>query len=278
MIATLIAQDFRAIRKSLFAVVGITLLVTVVSLTLTVLRIPVIGGIGLVVGIAAAIALTVIVLGLLVANYWRTMYGREGYFTMTLPVHGRTLFIAKVLHGLVIAIAAAALSAIALVGAAVAFALSEGLEPFEFLRTGLGMVEPWMVWFAASSLLLQIVYLVVAGAGLMSIGAQERYNHLGFGAPLIGAVVVYLVMQVVTFAAIMFVPLGLVMVGPDAGTLVPRGMLDAFIAALHEGDPAAASGQPPQVLGLGFVFTSAALIVVMAWWGARSVEHRTSLR
>ncbi len=277
MIGTLIAQDFRATRKSLVAVVGIALLVVAVSLTVTALRVPVIGGIGLVVGIVAAVALTLVVLGLLVENYWRTMYGREGYFTMTIPVRGRTLFFAKVVYGLIVAIVGAALSALGLVAAAIAFALSQGLEPFDFLRTGLGMVEPWMAWFAAAALLLQIVYLVVVGAGVMSVGAQARYNHLGFGAPLLGAVIVYLVMQVVTFAAIMVVPVGVVMVGPDAGAIVPRGMLDAFIAALGA-DAATANGQPPNVLGLGFVFTSAALIAVMAWWGARSVERHTSLR
>lgn len=277
MIGTLIAQDFRATRKSLFTVIGIALLVVVLSLTLTVLRVPVIGGIGLVVGIIAAVALSLVVLGLLVESYWRTMYGAEGYFTMTIPVRGRTLFLAKVLYALVVSIAAAALSAAGLVAAAVAFALSQGLEPFEFLRTGLGMVEPWMAWFAAAALLLQIIFLVVVGAGIMSVGAQGRYNHLGFGAPLLGAVIVYLVMQAVTFAAIMLIPVGIVMVGPDAGTLVARGMLTEFLAAVG-GDSAAAGGAPSQVLGLGFVFTSAALLAVMGWWGARSVESHTSLR
>lgn len=277
MIGTLIAQDFRATRKSLFAVIGIALLVIVLSLTLTALRVPVIGGIGLVVGIIAAVALSLVVLGLLVESYWRTMYGAEGYFTMTIPVRGRTLFLAKVLYGLMVSIAAAALSAAGLVAAAVAFALSQGLEPFDFLRTGLGMVEPWMAWFAAAALLLQIIFLVVVGAGIMSVGAQGRYNHLGFGAPLLGAVIVYLVMQAVTFAAIMFVPVGIVMVGPDAGTLVPRGMLTEFLAAIG-GDSASAGGAQTQVLGLGFVFTSAALLALMGRWGARAVESHTSLR
>lgn len=277
MIGTLIAQDFRATRKSLFAVIGIALLVIVLSLTLTALRVPVIGGIGLVVGIIAAVALSLVVLGLLVESYWRTMYGAEGYFTMTIPVRGRTLFLAKVLYGLMVSIAAAALSAAGLVAAAVAFALSQGLEPFDFLRTGLGMVEPWMAWFAAAALLLQIIFLVVVGAGIMSVGAQGRYNHLGFGAPLLGAVIVYLVMQAVTFAAIMLIPVGIVMVGPDAGTLVARGMLPEFLAAVG-GEPAAGNGAPSQVLGLGFVFTSAVLLAVMGWWGARSVESHTSLR
>ena len=277
MIATLVAQDFRSTRKNLFAVVGISMLVVVFSLALTALRVPIVGGIGLVIGIIAALGLSLVVLGLLVENYWRTMYGREGYFTMAIPVRGRTLFLAKVLFGLAVSIVAVALSAVGLLAAAVAHALSQGLDPFDFLRTGLGMVAPWMAGFAGAALLLQIVYLVVVGAGIMSIGAQARFNHLGFGAPLLGGVIVYLVVQLVTFVAIMVLPIGLVMVGSDAGAIVPRGMLPEFIAAL-EGTSQAQGTQTPNVLGLGYVFTSVAVIALMAWWGARAVERHTSLR
>lgn len=279
MIATLIAQDFRATRKNLATATGIALLVAAVSLTLTALRVPVLGSIGLVVAIIAGVGLSVIVLGVLVESYWRTMYGREGYFTMTIPVRGRTLFTAKVLYGLAAAIVAMALTAAVLVGAAVALAISDRVAPFEYLRTAFGLVEPWMAWFAAAALLLQVAYMVVVGAAVMSIGAQARFNHLGFGAPVLGAVIVYLVMQVVTFAAIMLVPLGLVMAGPDAGTLVARGMLPELIAAVSSGPSAGTTaGQTPEVLGLGFVFTSVAAAVILAWWGARAVDRHTSLR
>lgn len=279
MIAALIAQDLRATRKTLGTTIGIALLVSAVSLTLTALRVPVLGSIGLVVAIIAGAGLSVAVLGVLVEHYWRTMYGREGYFTMTIPVRGRTLFTAKVLFGLAAAIVAVVVTTAVLLGAAVALAIADRVEPFEYLRTSFGMVEPWIAWFAVAALLLQVVYLVIVGASVMSIGAQARFNHLGFGAPVLGSVIVYLVMQVVTFVGIMFVPLGLVMTGPDAGEIVARGMLPELIAAVRNGPTSGTDpGQAPEVLGLGFVFTSVAAAAILAWWGARAVDRHTSLR
>ncbi|MFP3589145.1 hypothetical protein SCB29_36950, partial [Paraburkholderia sp. SIMBA_055] len=85
-------------------------LVTFVCLAGAALDIPFIGAVGLVVAITAAVAFTPLVLGILAENYWRTMYGREGYFTMALPVAGRSLFAAKVIFGLITAFAAAVAS------------------------------------------------------------------------------------------------------------------------------------------------------------------------
>lgn len=271
MIGTLIAQEFRSTRKNLLSAIGVALLVVLVSLTLTALKVPVLGSVTMLLGIAVAVAVTPLVLGLLVENYWRTMYGREGYFTMALPVRGRDLFAAKALFGFAASLIALIITAAGLLGAATAYALSIGRDPGEFLRDGVAMIQPWMVWFGVVVALLQVAYLVVAGAAVMSIGAQGRFNHLGFGAPVIGGVIVYFVMQIVTFAAILFIPLGVVLTGEDAGSIVPEGMLPGFIASIQH-DAA------PHVLGLGFVVTSVVAIVLLAWWGIRSIERHTSLR
>lgn len=271
MIGTLLAQEFRSTRKNLLSTVGVALLVVLVSLTLTALKVPVLGSVTMLLGIAVAVAVTPIVLGLLVENYWRSMYGREGYFTMALPVRGRTLFAAKALYGFVVALVALLITLSGLLGAGIAYALSIGRDPGEFLREGLAMIQPWMVWFGVIVALLQVGYLVVAGAAIMSIGAQGRFNHLGFGAPVIGGVIVYVVMQIVTFAAILFIPLGVVLTGEDAGSVAAEGMLPGFIASIQH-------QAAPHVLGLGFVVTSLAAIVLLAWWGIRSIERHTSLR
>lgn len=271
MIGTLFAHEFRATRKNLLSGVGIALLVALVSFTLTAMRVPIVGSVALFAGIAVSVAITPLVLGLLVENYWRTMYGREGYFTMALPVRGRTLFMAKVLYGVSTSLIAVVITAVGLLGAATAFALSIGRSPAELLGEAFALIQPWMLWFAAGMAVLQVAYLVVAGAAVMSVGAQGRFNHLGFGAPVLGGVILYVVMQIVTFAAIMLIPFGVVLVGSDAGSLVGEGMLPGFIAALQH-------STPPHVLGLGFTVTSLAAIVVLGWWGIRSVERRTSLR
>ncbi|MFF8819083.1 hypothetical protein ACF07D_13910 [Leucobacter sp. NPDC015123] len=275
MIAKLLSQEFITTRKTLLTTVGILLIVILMGYAIAILRVPVLDGLGLGAGIAGTIALTPVVLAVLVASYWRTMYGAQGYFTMTLPVRGRTIFAAKVLYGILVSFVAAALTAALLALAAVALAVSKGVAPADFIRELLTTVDPGLAWFVVVALLMQLVFAVIAGAALMSIGAEGRFNHLGFAAPVIFTVVLYFVMQLLGLAAMLFIPFGIRIGGPDAGTFVAQGMFQDFLAALKPGDPA---GADPSVLGLGVLFVSLVLGVVLAWWGARSVDRRTSLR
>ncbi|MGO1306364.1 MAG: hypothetical protein ACTMIH_03005 [Microbacterium gubbeenense] len=274
MIRKIFAQDLSATWKSLSSTVGILMLVATVSLVISVLEVPVLGGIGLGVAIIAMIALTPIVLGILAENYWRTMYGREGYFTMVVPATGRALFSAKVLYGIAASLAAVVLTALGLFACAAVFAQSVGQDVFEFLRLGLEQLGASMTWFFVGCVVLQLVYLVIVGAGIMSVGARARFNHLGFGAPVIGAVLMYVAVTVVGFAAMLFVPLGARLTGPDAGSFVAEGMFRTFVDEVAGGT----SGEAPEVFGLGILFVSVAASCLFAWWGARSVQRHTSLR
>ncbi len=275
MIAKLFSQEFISTRRTLLTTAGIMLAVILMGYAVAILRVPILDGFGLGAGIAGSIALTPVVLAVLVAHYWRSMYGAQGYFTMTLPVRGRTIFAAKVLYGIVVSFVAAALTVALLAIAAIALAVSKGAAPLDFIRELFTTLDPGLAWFVAVVLLLQLVFAVVAGAALMSIGAEGRFNHLGFGAPVIFTVVLYFVMQILGLAAMMFLPLGIRVGGPDAGTLVAQGMLPDFLAAVKSGGAAAAE---PAVLGLGVFVVSLVLGIVLAWWGARSVDRRTSLR
>jgi MFS family permease len=260
MIGSLLAQDARSLRRTLGGTSGILVVVVLVSLTGVLLDVPFVGGVALVIAIIAAVAFTPIVLGILAENYWRTMYGREGYFTMAL-------------FGLIATFAAAVATALLLLACAVAFALSLDRSPADVIRGALAQLPDGMGAFLAVAVSLQLIYLVVVGAALMSIGASARFNHLGFGAPVIGGVLTYVAMTAASFLAMMLVPLGITMTGPDAGSLVVQTMLPTFIAEVTGG---ATDG--PQVVGIGMLFTSVAASVVFAVWGARTVDRRTSLR
>lgn len=296
MIGTLFAQEFRGSRRSLFTAVGILALVAAAAFILSALRVPVIGSLSFGLGAIAIVMVVPAVLGLLVERYWRTMYGREGYFTMTLPVRGRSLYWAKVLYGLAAAVVAAALAIIGVLAAVVTLMTSQGRswsQAFAALGDGIAALDPAMAWFISGAALMQLVFTVIAGASLMSIGAQARFNHLGFGAPVIGAVILYFAMQILNLAGMLFIPIGLRIEGPDAGSIVPEGMLQGFIHGVTSrasGDPAAGMG-PGQlaaggsttsggldVVGLGFIPVVLIALVVLAWWGARAVDRRTSLR
>lgn len=278
MIGTLFAQEFRASWKTLFGSIGIALLVIALGFGVSLLKVPGLGQLGFGIAMLVAIVITPFVLGLLAEGYWRTMYGREGYFTMTLPVRGRTLFSSKVLYGILMAFVALAIMAVCVVVGVAVSAVSQGRSwgaGFGMVRDVLAAVEPSTMGFLIGAVLLQIVFTVVAGAAVISIGAQGRFNHMGFGAPVLGAVFVYVAMQVLGLAAMLFVPFGLRISGPDAGSLVAEGMLDDFVTAVTS--PGAASAEP-NVIGLGIVPLSIVVTAVLWWWGVRSVERRTSLR
>lgn len=274
MIGTLLGQEFRSTRKTMLTSLGVVLLVAALATALGALKVPVLGTLGYGLAIIASVLITTLVLALLVENYWRTMYGREGYFTMALPVRGRTLFTAKVLYGLIATFAAAALTALTLLGIAVVISLSNGTPAFALVRDLFATVDTTMVWFVVVTLLIQLGFAVITGAAIISIGAEGRFNHLGFGAPVIGYVILYFVMQVLGLAAMLFVPLSIVMTGPDAGTLVAHGMFDDFIISINN----TTGAQPSPALGLGIVPLSIAVAAIFAWWGGRSVERHTSLR
>lgn len=281
MISKLFAQEFRMTRKSLFTSIGVLVLFALLALAAAALRIPVLGELGLGGGVISIVIVLPLTFGVLAENYWRTMYGKEGYFTMTLPVRGRDLFTAKVLYGLAASVAAAVVGALLALALSITLALMNGQPAFSTVQTffkelaaNLELVGPAMVIFVVASIVLFLTYTIVAGAALMSIGAEGRFNHLGFGAPVLGGVITYVAMQVLGFAAMLFIPLGVRIIGPDAGSFVAEGMFSGFVASVT--DP---SGQTqPEVIGVGIVFVSLIVTVLFAWRGARSVERHTSLR
>ncbi len=279
MMSALISQELRTSRRMLLGTLGTIVLVAALSLVLAALRVPLIGSAGLVVGILASLLLVPAALAVLAIRYWQSMYGREGYFTMSIPVRGRGLFWAKTLYALLVAVVAAAISALGLATAMVVLGISQGLSTaaaFESLRGTLDSLGAPMLWFLAVVLLVQLVFAVLCGAAIMSIGAEGRFNRLGFGAPLLGWVGLYVFMQAAGLAAMLFVPLGLTIGGPDAGTLVAQGMLQEFIDALR--NPGAGGQQQVDVLGLGVIPLTIAVTALLAGWGVRSIERRTALR
>lgn len=276
MIGKLFAQEFVTTRKPLLVTQGILMLLIAVSFGMAllgtrVLGAPLLGELGFGAGVMALVIYLPAVLVLLVMNYWKTMYGQQGYFTMAIPVRGRTLFWAKTLYALGVTLVALVIVIAGVLAAFATFAQLQGVSVSELWALGPGLISAPVLWGAVGAIVLQLVFSVISGAALMSIGAQGRFNHLGFAAPVIGVVVLYFVMQILGLAAMLFVPFGVRLTGPDAGTLVAEGMFNGFVDAIA--DP----GSQPDVLGLGIIFVIIIVGALLGWAGARSVDRRTSL-
>lgn len=274
MMRTLLGHQVRTTTRPLASATGMLVLVLLVSLIPAVLRLGALGTFGQSIAVVAVLAILPVVLVLLAVDYWRTMYGPEGYFTMTLPVRGRVLFAARTVHALVVA----ALAAVVTVGGAALILVARARQ--ERVAVGDAWQALWsefqgapgvLVWALAAILVGQVVATVIQVAAVLSISAEGRFQSLGWGAPMIGLVLLYLATQVVNGVGMLWVPLGIRLTGPDAGTLVARGMWSDIVQALT-------TGADPEVLGLGSVVTGAALTVAVAVWSVRSIERHTSLR
>ena len=116
--------------------------------------------------------------------------------------------------------------------------------------------------------LIGLFSLVIEVGAVMSIGGQGRFNHLGFGAPMVGLVLLYAVNQVLALIAVLFVPLSM---DVTTGDFTSQMMWPQFLEALR-------TGAQPSVIGVGSVAIGPVLAGVLTWWAVRAIEQHTSLR
>ncbi|WP_127841658.1 hypothetical protein [Actinomyces wuliandei] len=271
MLRTLLAQEVRALGRTHLLVLGVAALVATLLVLVGLFDLPVVSSVCqlLAASVLAASVLAVFVHCLV--EYWQSMYGQRGYLTMTVPVRGRVLYAAKVVYT-VLATAAAALLALALYGAAyAATAWSQDqtvAEAFAPVREAVDLLGAGRILLTAMTLLLMLISWTLMSTALMSVGAQSRWNHLGFGAPVIGFVILYLVSQVVTLLTMLLVPFG---VSLTTGDFIFEMMLGPVMDSLS-------TGAEPDVLGLGFLPATWVLAASLGWWAVRAIERHTSLR
>ena len=204
------------------------------------------------------------------ADYWKTLYGQRGYFTMSLPVSGATIFWAKITRMVIECLLALALAVGGILAVASAAAWSDGISLAEYTAgprsVVAGMPTSTVVLMIAAQLILAMSWLV-QGSAVMSIGAEGRFNHMGFGAPIIGFVLVYIVNQVLSTVGTFFLPLSVTTDGHFSTEI----MWTSYLATMGtEGHP--------NVIGIGSCILVPLFALALGLWASRSIEKHTSLR
>ena len=204
------------------------------------------------------------------ADYWKTLYGQRGYFTMSLPVSGATIFWAKITRMVIECLLALALAVGGILAVASAAAWSDGISLAEYTAgprsVVAGMPTSTVVLMIAAQLILAMSW-VVQGCAAMTIGAEGRFNHMGFGAPIIGFVLLYIVNQVLSTVGTFFLPLSVTTDGHFSTEI----MWTSYRATMGtEGYP--------NVIGIGSYVLVPLFALAMGLWASRSIEKHTSLR
>ena len=204
------------------------------------------------------------------ADYWKTLYGQRGYFTMSLPISGKVVFWAKNTRILIECLLALALAVGGMLAVASAAAWSDGISLAEYTAgprsVVAGMPTSTVVIMIVVQVLVSLSWLV-QGSAVMSIGAEGRFNHMGFGAPIIGFVLLYIVNQVLSTVGTFFLPLSVTTDGHFSTEI----MWTSYLATMGtEGHP--------NVIGIGSYVLVPLFALAMGLWASRSIEKHTSLR
>ena len=204
------------------------------------------------------------------ADYWKTLYGQRGYFTMSLPVSGKVIFWAKNTRIMIECLLALALAVGGIVAVASAAAWSDGISLAEYTAGPRSLVAgiptSTVVLMIAVQVILSMSWIVQACAA-MTIGSEGRFNHLGFGAPIIGFVLVYVIDQMLSMVATFFIPL----------SVTTDGHFSTEIMWTSVRATMGTDGQP-SVIGIGSYILVPLFALILGAWASRSIEKHTSLR
>ena len=204
------------------------------------------------------------------ADYWKTLYGQRGYFTMSLPVSGKVVFWAKNTRIMIECLLALALAVGGILAVASAAAWSDGISLAEYTAGPRSVVSGMPTSTVVIMIVVQVIVSmswVVQGCAVMSIGSEGRFNHMGFGAPIIGFVLLYIVNQGLSTVGTFFVPLSVTTDGHFSTEI----MWTSYQATLGtEGYP--------NVIGIGSYVLVPLFALAMGLWASRSIEKHTSLR
>lgn len=271
MFTTLLSQETRTLAPKLALIAGIGVLIIAVSLGLAALKIPLVSGFLLMASCLMIAMVPLLVLLQVATSYWKSMHCDAGYFTHTLPVTGGQLFWAKSIFAYIVGLVGVFWAIAASSAVFVQIAWMNGVSFNEFLSSTL---DSWnalplaIKTLLTVAILVQLANLVFPVAAVMSIGAQSRWNHLGFGAPVIGFILLYLANQFTAVFGMLLLPGG---IDTTTGEFSWKFMLPELIEALKD-------GTNPTFIGMGSIVTTSLLSIAVVCWGIHSLKRHLSLR
>lgn len=270
MYAALLKNEARLQTRPLLSYLAIALVVYLGGIALVLIRVPILADLGNVAAVGACLLLAIGVPVHLLMRYYASMYGREGYLTHAVPAKHTTLYSAKYTWAAVTWAASLVVALGLAYGFAVAQTISAGgtaSDTWTYLTNALAGINRTALILAVAWALVGLLTYVAQFAWIVTFGMEDRFRSLGLGGPVVVWLVSYLILQVVTLASMMLVPLG---VTTDLGELV----FETFLAEL----PAAFAGDDPSFIPLGWLPVILLTLPVYVIWTLRSLRNHTSLR
>ncbi|WP_122821028.1 hypothetical protein [Varibaculum vaginae] len=275
MITKIMKHDFLALRKPL----GITVAVAIGTVLLSAIAMVILrNGIGIFLVFLAFLGLLAAYLVysiILLVHYYRSMYGKTGYFTMSIPARPIELFWAKSIFNLLSLCFFALLffggGLLLITAAFLGDATGSGLKSF-FTTT-----EVWQVAFLVlTTLLLSSIVSVFCYQFIVTAGnARPFLDRFGkIGGPILVAVLLYVGMQIISFL-LLAVPGQMIFFAPNAPFISFDWGSPLFDQVLPSNDPQIVE---PPVISIWWLLVTTILTIVAGYLTAKLLKKGTSLR
>lgn len=275
MITKIMKHDFLALRKPLGITIALALSTALLAALVMVISRNVIGITLVVLAFLALIAAFLVYSIILLVHYYRSMYGKTGYFTMSIPARPTELFWAKSLFN-VLALCLFTLvffcgGFVLLISALLADTTGTALHE-AFTR-----IETWQLAFVVlTALLFSAISGVFTYQFIVTTGNRRPFlDRFGtVGGPILVAVLLYVGVQVISF--ILILPPGqLVLFAPDT-PFISLSWTGGFINDVFS--PRTSSTADPIAFPIWVLIGNAILTVVMGYLTAVFLSKNTSLR
>lgn len=275
MMTTLLKHEWLRTRGMLGSLFGIVALLGVLGSLLGITGWPLLSTLGSLLGFLAVFILVPATQLLLAADYWKSGYGRTGYFTHSIPVRGSTIYWAKLVWAMLASLAALVLTVALGLVAWWEFAKQSGMinaPSFaaigEWSRWITAVTPAWMIAAGAVIVLASFLVWPIYYYFSVSIGHESRLSGLGVAAPVVVFVGVYICIQILSLVAMVAIPVGVGMVDGDSLGFVSFNMMSEL---------AAGANATNDVMPIGFLVSMGLILVFCLWRTARSWNHKVAL-
>lgn len=270
---TLLKHEWLRTRGPLGTLLGVIALVGVLGSLLGASGWPLLAPLGMALGILSAVVAIPAVQLVLAADYWRSSYGRTGYFTQSIPVRGSRIFWIKLAWAVIASLAAMVLTAVLALLAWWAFARNSALTSPSW-----SAVSDWWAavtsvtpsWMIAAGFVLTLAWILVWPVFYyfsVSIGHERRLSALGAGGPVLTFVIVYVALQGLSMLGMVAIPFGIGMGDEQILGPVSFNLVNELAAGTGSSD----------ILPIGFIVAMVVLAAFCLWRTARSWNHKVAL-
>lgn len=235
--------------------------------------------------------ITFLVMGLgptiiITMRYYRTMAGQEAYFTHTIPASSAKIFASKFLVAYFVQLMSF-LFLIPMIYNFIRFTLATSMVGLPFgvsyamagklIHANFNFNFSLVTWLLVLALLLFTTFsLLISIFFSVAKGSESRFHHLGVGGPIIVYFILYFAQQILAFAAMVFIPLG-IRFTIDSEHFTQFSLV--FESSFENLKNLSAQPNPSSgVIGMGMMPLFVIVSVVLLFWTLHSHKSKTSVR